>query len=179
MGLLSGRIIIGWRDSLRRGYSDSMSVAVAIESEYPLLRESLQPIMILPDSKPVQQAIYLIKKGKFSTSSRMNRFLSNVNKIPIVVKHISGKYDLNTLSDHQSRHPSECTAEVCSIHKFISEISTTVLDPASKCAPIKPIPEPKPDFILSANQVNSTFFNRAAWIQAQENNDSCKAAKYH
>ena len=158
---------------------EAMSVAVAIESEYPLLRESLHPIMILPDSKPVQQAIELIKKGKFSTSSRMNRFLSNVNKIPIVVKHLSGKYDLNTLSDHQSRHPSECTAEVCSIHKFISEISTTVLDPASKCAPIKPIIEPEPDFILGANQVNSTFFNRAAWIQAQENNDSCKAAKYH
>ena len=74
-----------------------MSVAVAIESEYPLLRESLHPIMILPDSKPVQQAIELIKKGKFSTSSRMNRFLSNINKIPIVVKHLSGKYDLNTL----------------------------------------------------------------------------------
>ena len=42
-----------------------MSVAVAIESEYPLLRESLHPIMILPDSKPVQQAIELIKKGNF------------------------------------------------------------------------------------------------------------------
>ena len=76
---------------------EAMSVAVAIESEYPLLRESRHPIMILPDSKPVQQAIELIKKGKFSTSSRMNRFLSNVNKIPMVVKHLSGKYDLNTL----------------------------------------------------------------------------------
>ena len=44
---------------------EAMSVAVAIESEYPLLRESLHPIMILPDSKPVQQAIELIKKGNF------------------------------------------------------------------------------------------------------------------
>ena len=70
-----------------------MSVAAAIEAEYSLLRESKLPIMILPDSKPVQQAIELIKKGKFSASSRMNRFLSNINKIPISVKHLSGKYD--------------------------------------------------------------------------------------
>ena len=59
-----------------------MSVAAAIESEYSLLRESKHPIMILPNSKPIQQAIELIKKRKFSTSSRMNRFLSNINKSP-------------------------------------------------------------------------------------------------
>ena len=31
-GLLSSRIIIGWRDSLRRGYSDSMATATDIAS---------------------------------------------------------------------------------------------------------------------------------------------------
>ena len=31
-GLLSGRIMIGWRDSLRRGYSDSMATATDIAS---------------------------------------------------------------------------------------------------------------------------------------------------
>ena len=108
---------------------EAMSVAVAINSEYSLLRESLHPIMILPDSKPVQHAIELIKRGKFSASSRMNRFLSNINKIPIVVKHLSGKYDLNTLSDHHSKHPSECSSETCSVHKFIENLSDTVIDP--------------------------------------------------
>ena len=77
-----------------------MSVVSAIESEYPILTESKHPIMILPDSKLVQDTINLIKKEKFSTSSRMNRFLSNINKIPITIKHLSGKYNLNTVSDH-------------------------------------------------------------------------------
>ena len=126
-----------------------MLVAVAIESDYSLLRESRHPIMILPDSKPVQQAIELIKKGKFSTSSRMNRFLSNINKIPITVKHLSGKYDLNTISDHQSRHPSECESDTCLIHRFIAELSEMVIDPATRCGPI---------------QTTNTFFNRAAWL---------------
>ena len=177
---------------------EAMSVAVAIDSEYSLLRESQHPIMVLPDSKLVQQAIELIKKGKFSASSRMNRFLSNINKIPIIVKHLSGKYDLNTISDHQSRHPSDCTSNACSIHKFIDDLADTVLDPAAKCAALRLNPggsqasypihydilsDPEEEFAyqssLGANQIHNTFFNRVAWLQAQENNDSGKAAKIY
>ena len=61
---------------------EAMSVATAIESEYSLQRESKHPIMILPDSKLVQQAIELIKKGKVSTSSRMNRLLWELDLRP-------------------------------------------------------------------------------------------------
>ena len=98
------------------------------------------------------------------TSLKMNMFLTNINKIPISVKHLSGKYSLNKISDHQSRHPSSCTAQTCSIHKFIDELSETVIDPAAKCAAIKP---------------DSSFYNRAAWLAAQERSDSCKSAKLH
>ena len=143
---------------------EALSLASAVESEYNLLRESKLPIMILPDSKPVQDSINLIKRGKFSASSRMNRFLTNINKIPIPVKHLSEKYNLNLLPDHQSRHPSACTAETCSIHKFINELSDTVIDPASRCSPIKP---------------DASFFNRAAWKAAQDRSDSCRAARSH
>ena len=113
--------------------------------------------MILPDSKPVQDAINLIKKGKFSASSRMNRFLSNVNRIPIIVKHLSGRYNLNEISDHQSRHPPTCNVETCSIHKFINELSDTVMDPAAKCGAIDSPP----------TNLDTSFYNRAAWISAQ------------
>ena len=60
------------------------------------------------------------------------------------------------ISDHQSRHPSECQSDMCSIHKFINELSETIIDPAAKCAPIK---------------TDNTFFNRAAWLQAQKNSE--------
>ena len=125
--------------------------------------------MVLPDSKPVQDAINLIKKGKFSASSRMNRFLSNVNRIPITVKHLSGRYNLNEISDHQSRHPASCNAETCSIHKFISELSDSVMDPAAKCAAID----------LPPTNLDTSLYNRAAWRSAQEKSNSCRAAKSH
>ena len=120
--------------------------------------------MILPDSKPAQDAINLIKKGKFSASSRMNHFLFNINKIPITVKHLSSKYKLNKISNHQSRHPPDCNAETCTIHKFITELSETLLDPAAKCAPL---------------HADLSFFDRAAWIAAQDRSDSCRSAKQH
>merc|ERR1712243_505701 len=61
-------------------------------------------LLTLERNRFIQDAINLIKKGKFSASSRMNRFLSNVNRIPITVKHLSGRYNLNEISDHQSRY---------------------------------------------------------------------------
>ena len=124
-----------------------MSMAIAIKAEFPILQESKHLIIILPNSQPVKDAINLIKNRKFLTRPRMNRFLSNMNKITIIVKHLSRKYNLNNISDHQSHHLSECKAESCSIHKFINELSNTVLDPSAKSASIK---------------ADSSFFNRAA-----------------
>lgn len=66
---------------------EGLSVATAIIAEYNLLRESKHPILVLADSKPVADAIKKIQEVKFSTSSRMNRLLTNVNKLPIIAKH--------------------------------------------------------------------------------------------
>ena len=70
---------------------EALSLALAIDSEYNLLRESRLPILILADNKAVVEAAEKIKQEKYSSSSRMNRFLANINKIPISVRHLSGK----------------------------------------------------------------------------------------
>ena len=111
-----------------------MTIAVTIETEYPLLRESQHLVLLLPDSKPVQDAVILIQQGKFSTSARMNRFLTNINKIPISIKHLSNKFKLNEIADHQSRNPAQCSATNCSIHRFINGLTESVVDAAAKCA---------------------------------------------
>ena len=126
--------------------------------------EATQLILLLPDSKPVSDAVALIKQGKFSTSARMNRFLTNVNKLPITVKHLSGKFNLNPTDNHQSRFPSTCNAETCSVHKFVEEMSDTVLDPANRCG---------------ALHTDTSLANCAAWLTAQKRNDACKAAVHH
>lgn len=114
-----------------------LAIAEAIETEYPLLREARNPILLLPDSKPVQDVVLLIQQGKFSASARMNRFLTNINKVPLTVKHLSSKFHLNEVAYHQSRNPSSCTAVNCSIHRFIAGLTDTVVDAAAKCAAVQ------------------------------------------
>lgn len=103
----------------------------AINSDYNLLRESKHPVLILADSKPVADAIKKIQEGKFSTSSWMNRLLTNVNKLPIVAKHLSSKFKLNQVADLLSCYTPSCNVSNCSIHKFINEVTSTVIDLAA------------------------------------------------
>ena len=42
----------------------------------------------------------------------------HINKIPITVKYLRGKYMLNEISDHQSHYLLECNVETCTIHKL-------------------------------------------------------------
>ena len=93
--------------------------ATAIEKEQDIIKESKLPLIIMPDSKPVHEAVRLINQGKFSTSAHMSCFLNNLNRFKIESKHISGKAKLNPLSDMQSRLPADCNADLCSVHKFI------------------------------------------------------------
>jgi hypothetical protein len=59
---------------------EAMAFAAGIEKEFDLLRESKHPL-----TKPVHDAVNLIAKGNFSTSSRMTSFLANVNRIPVSI----------------------------------------------------------------------------------------------
>ena len=62
----------------------------------------------------------------------MNIFLTNINKIPFTVKHLSSKFNFNKIVDHQSRNPATCTAVNCLIHKFVKSLLNTVMDPTAK-----------------------------------------------
>ena len=144
---------------------EALSFATGIEAEYDLIRESKHPLLICPDNKAVKDAVELIKKGKFSASSRINRFITNVNKVPLEVVHISGKANLNEVADYQSRQPSCCTSEICSICRFVGDMVDTVLDPAAKNAAVEveaPIPV--------------TMTNKASWRAAQKQCSACKSA---
>ena len=100
---------------------EALAFATGIEKEQDIIRESKHPLVIMPDSKPVHEAVKRINQGKFSTSARMSSFLNNVNRFRIQSKHVSGKAKLNPIADIQSRIPAECNSELCSIHKFIEQ----------------------------------------------------------
>ena len=56
------------------------------EKEYDLIRESKKRLIVCPDTKGVHEAVNLINKGQFSTSSRMSSFLLNMNIQVILVE---------------------------------------------------------------------------------------------
>ena len=141
---------------------EALALAAGIEKEFDLLRESKLPIIICPDSKPVHDAVSLINNGKFSTNSRMTSFLANINRLPIISQHVSGKAKLNPFADLQSRAPSDCSAEICTIHKFVDEAIDGVIDPGAKNSGIAQV-EP--------------YSNRISWLKAQQKNPPCAFAK--
>lgn len=138
---------------------EALAFATAIQAEYDLIKESKHPVILSPDSKAVADAINLVKKGNYSSSPRIQSFINNVNRIPITVQLASGKASQNVSSDYQSRHPSSCSAEHCSICTFAADTSASVLLP-------------------SCNNVTAdSLSNRQAWKKIQEDYKPCKDAK--
>ena len=141
---------------------EALAFATAIEKELDIIRESKLPLIIMPDSKPVHEAVKLINRGKFSTSARMSSFLNNVNRVRIESKHISGKAKLNPLSDSQSRAPAECNAEICTIHRFIQDKTDGNLEQNAKHCALK--------------TDESIMASRESWRKAQASNQACSVA---
>ena len=71
--------------------------------------------------------------------------------------------NLNEGADFQSRAPSKCNSDVCSICRFVDEHVNGVLDPAAKNAAVAVIPA-------------VSWGNRQAWRRAQKADLECDAA---
>lgn len=141
---------------------EALAFATAVSAEYDTLKEAKKPVIISPDSKPVADAIKLIKKGNYSSSPRIQSFINNINRIPIVVQLASGKAKQNQSSDYQSRHPSQCTSEHCSICNFVNNSSHSVL-----------LPTPQLNSVDATIPLN----NRQAWNKIQDEQKACRETK--
>ena len=109
---------------------EALAMAMAIKKCSHYILNSNQPTLILTDSKPVVEAFHLMKRGKFSTSSRMAAFLYSTNQFKIDIQHISGKYKQNIGPDYLSRNPYECNNSKCEVCKFISDSTKTIISNA-------------------------------------------------
>ena len=139
---------------------EALAFATGIQAELDLIKESTKPLLIAPDSSPVKDAVNLIKKGKFSASARMNAFITNINRVPVEVIHASGKANLNAVGDMQSRNPSSCATQNCTICTFVSNCIDTVLRPNATLGAI-------------------SLYNTNSWAVAQKQNAACRTALEH
>ena len=104
----------------------------------------------------------------------MIRLISNVHKIPITVKHISGKFKLNPVADHQSRFPSDCSFDNCWICNYVSDTVHSVLDPAARCSAVfSQLADLNNNSIYSDN-FRASCTNRQAWKSVQHSSNACK-----
>ena len=117
---------------------EALAVATAIKKCAHFITESKMPLLILSDSKPVVEAFQLMKKGKFSTSSRMSAFLYSANQYKVDIQHISGKYKQNQGPDYLSRNPAQCNNKQCQVCLFILQTSQCVVS-AMKVLPSPPV----------------------------------------
>ena len=92
--------------------------------------------------------------------------MANVNRVPIISQHISGKAKLNPLADLQSRHPPQCESDICTIDKFIDSAIEGVITNEAKCA------------AMDASTKENIFTNRNAWKKAQADNQACAHATH-
>ena len=144
---------------------EALAFATAITAEYHILKESKKPVIISPDSKAVYDAVSLIRKGHHSSNPRIQALITNVNRLPIIVQFASGKGNLNTCGDFQSRHPSPCQTEHCTICNFVKESSESTLNPYA----INALKHDDPPPILD---------NKLAWKKIQDESKSCQQTRY-
>ena len=142
---------------------EALAFATGIQAEIDLITESKHPLIIAPDSSPVKDAVQLIKKGKFSASARMNSFITNINRIPVEVLHVSGKANLNAVGDMQSRNPSTCSSQQCTICTFVQTSIDSVLNPKASLGGI----------------TSRSLYDTKSWAAAQSANQACKTALSH
>ena len=141
--------------------NEALALAVGVDKEYDIIRESRHPLLVRPDSKPVHEAIKLVNQGKFSTSARISSFLTNINRTKIESRHVSGKAKLNPFADLQSRILPDCEIEGCSIHKFLEDVTEAIVDEGAKNCKIE----------------SSDFSNRISWLNSQKANQACNTAR--
>ena len=83
------------------------------------IRESNHPTIHYTDSQPCVLAWQRSRRGAFSSSSRINAFLTGLSVLPVEVRYKPGKEMLT--SDFASRNPFPCKDTRCQICRFAQE----------------------------------------------------------
>lgn len=141
---------------------EALALAMAINAEMDTIKEAKKPVIISPDSKPVADAVKLIRKGNYSSSPRIQALINNINKVPFIIQLASGKNKLNASSDFQSRNTTPCHTEHCAVCNFVSDQSDSVLLP--QCNNTK-------------TEHFDTMTNKNAWNKIQNDYKACRETK--
>ena len=143
---------------------EALAIGAAIKHFSPYIVQSPHTTQLLTDSRPCVQAYDKLKRGEFSTSSRVTTFLSTVSRYLVHVRHIAGIDNLP--SDFASRNPIECRNSSCQICKFIAELEDSVV----RTTTVDAVPE---------GSVHMPFTSCAAWQATQQDCSDLRRTHAH
>ena len=144
--------------------AETATAVIALKSSHfsSFIRESKNPTICLVDSKTMVQASKLLKKGRFSSSHKINKLLRLITDLPIVFQHISGKLGFNFRDDFNSRNPFPCPTTDCHTCQYVDE--------TTKAAEVGIICESflLPDSFTVGNVSSLPFQSRSGILKLQE-----------
>ena len=153
---------------------EGVSCGTAIEVFLPWLRAAKHPTILGTDNLPVRDAARLMQRGQYSTSHRLQVFLNNINRAPIEIQHVSGKYGQADIPDYLSRTAKPCKSidhewHLCQLCRFIENNSAALLDDAPRLAfaTVKELLEPGAPLPIG---------HRDGWRQLQLKDKACLVA---
>lgn len=142
---------------------EGIAISAAVQNWSKLIHESQHYTQVLSDSKPCIQAYNKLKRGQFSSSSRVTAFLSTLANHRITLHHIEDKS--NTGADYQSRHPVTCEMSNCQMCRFIENEDTETAN-----VNIKDILE---------HNCNTPYTNPNAWRDIQKSSPVLRRVYSH
>ena len=131
---------------------EALCIGVSVKHFSPYILQSEAQTKVLTDSKPCVQAYLKMKTGKFSSSTRVQTFLSIIHTFRVEVIHIPGKN--NIFADFASRHAVTCEGS-CQICTYISELEASVVGSLQ----VKDI---------VSGKTTIPYTSRAAWLDIQK-----------
>ena len=104
---------------------EALSISAAVTHFAPEIVNSSKQTTILSDSLPCVQAYGKLRRGQFSTSSRVVTFISVLSRYNVHIMHIKGAN--NVYSDYASRNAPDCTEKACQVCSYIDEATNSVV----------------------------------------------------
>jgi hypothetical protein len=131
---------------------EALSIGAAVRHFAPYIIQCQHISQVLTDSKPCIQAYDKLRRGEFSSSSRVSSFLSIVSRYQVQLQHIAGAANLP--SDYASRNPQPCPDQSCQVCKFVLETEDSVVRSLS----VKDVMD---------GSTRMPFISRVAWLATQ------------
>ena len=143
---------------------EALSISTAIMYFAPYLVNSPHQTLVLTDSLPCVQAFNRLRKGQFSSSSRVTTFLAALCRFNVHLSHVKGSE--NIYADFASRNAAECNNDRCQVCKYVQESSESVVRACTVS-----------DVLSSAAPV--PYCSRSGWFELQLSDDYLRRACAH